>query len=270
MITDAIKSVNFNSTLLALRDRGLARAYMSRCLQMYDELAGRGLPGKDPVEFIVKEGWGEFSNHERVELPTKLSDNGGTRLEELLYLANVTKVLKPKKIFEIGTYTGRTTSIFIMNAPADSVVVTLDLPSESDIESHNPGDYIDTDISLVKRRKLARYVYELGLQSRYQQVLCDSMSFDPTPHKGTVELGFIDGAHSYEYVKNDTEKVAEMMSERGLVMWHDYGGKGRFKPLSDYLESLSQEIPIYRVPETSLAWAAARDVRRLVTETNTH
>lgn len=264
MITDALKSVNFNSTRLALRDMELARAYMSRCLQMYDELAGRGLRGKDPVEFIVKEGWGEFSNHERVELPTKLSDNGGTRLEELLYLANVTKVLKPKKIFEIGTYTGRTTSIFIMNAPADAVVVTLDLPPEADIENHNSGDYINTDINLVKRRKLARYVFELGLQSRYQQVLCDSMSFDPTPHKGSVELGFIDGAHSYEYVKNDTEKVAEMMSERGLVMWHDYGGKGRFKPLSDYLESLSQEIPIYRVPETSLAWAAARDLRRLV------
>ncbi|MBI3654610.1 MAG: class I SAM-dependent methyltransferase [Acidobacteria bacterium] len=266
MIADALKSVNFISTRLALRDLELARAFMSRCLQMYDELAGRGLAGKDPVEFIVEQGWGEFANHERVELPTRLSDNGGTRLEELLYLANVTKVLKPKTIFEIGTYNGRTTSIFIMNAPPDATVITLDLPAATEVRSDSANDYIDTDINLVKRRKLARYVYELGMESRYRQILCDSMEFDPTPYSGTIELGFIDGAHSYEYVKNDTEKVAVMMAERGLVMWHDYGGKGRFKPLSDYLESLAKKIPLYRVPETSLAWAAAKDVRRLAAQ----
>lgn len=264
IIAEALKSINFISTRLAMRDFELAKAYMSRCVQLYDELIGRGLQGKDPIDFIIESGWGTFSNTERIELPTKLSDSGGTRLEELLYLANITKLLHPKKIFEIGTYTGRTTSIFILNAPADATVITLDLPPEADVQASKAHEYINTDIHLVQKRKLARYAYELGLESRYQQILTDSKTFDPAPHQGTVELGFIDGAHSYDYVKNDTEKMAIMMSDRGLVMWHDYGGKGRFKPLSEYLESLAKQIPIYRIPETSIAWAAAGDVRQLV------
>jgi methyltransferase family protein len=267
-IIAALKGVNLITVRLALRDLELARAYMSRCIQHYDELTENGLPSKDPVEFIVEKNWGAFSAADRVELPTRLSDSGGTRLDELLYLATVTRVLRPKKVFEIGTYLGRTTSIFLLNSPAACSVVTLDLPPYSHVESDKQGDYIDTDINLVERRKLAYYVHELELENRYQQVLCDSLEFDPTPHTGTVELGFIDGAHSLPYVQNDTVKMARMMSDRGLVLWHDYGGKGRFRPLSNYLESLARQFPVYRVPNTSLAWASACDLRKLAAQVN--
>jgi len=103
----------------------------------------------------------------------------------------------------------------------------------------------------------------MGLESRYQQVLCDSLRFDPAPHRGSVELAFIDGAHSLPCVRNDTLKMAVMAAERGLVFWHDYGGRGRFAPLTGYLESLASRIPLYPIPGTSLAWAAAPDLRRL-------
>ena len=54
-------------------------------------------------------------------------------------------------------------------------------------------------------------------------------SFDPEPHASSVDLAFIDGAHTDDYVRNDTEKIARMMRPGGLVFWHDYGGKGRFR-----------------------------------------
>ena len=260
-LLDAVKATNLVTLRLALRNVDLAASYMSRCLQLYDEMTGYGLESRSPVDYIVARGWGELVRDEHILLPTQLNDTGGTRPEELLCLANVTKVLRPRKIFEIGTFSGRTTSVLIMNAPRDAVVITLDLPPETQVPS-DPS-YIDTDIDLVRTRPLARYIHELGLESRCQQILSDSMEFDPMPHEGTVEFGFIDGAHSHEYVKNDTEKMLRMITDRSLVMWHDYGGKGRFRPLSEYLHSLAKRVPIYRVPHTSLAWAAGHDLRRL-------
>ena len=78
-----------------------------------------------------------------------------------------------------------------------------------------------------------------------------------------MELGFIDGAHALEYVRNDTEKMAIVMADRGLVFWHDYGGKGSFRPLAQYLEGLADRIAIYRIAGTSLAWSPASELRKL-------
>jgi predicted O-methyltransferase YrrM len=36
-----------------------------------------------------------------------------------------------------------------------------------------------------------------------------------------MDLVFVDGAHSYEYVKNDTEKGWEMLRPGGIIAWHD-------------------------------------------------
>jgi hypothetical protein len=78
-----------------------------------------------------------------------------------------------------------------------------------------------------------------------------------------VELGFIDGAHTLRYVTNDTLKMATMMSDRGLVFWHDYGGKGSFRELTEYLDQIARRIAVYRVANTTLAWSPGSEVRKL-------
>jgi hypothetical protein len=123
---------------------------------------------------------------------------------------------------------------------------------------------IDSDCALIQRRRLGAYVREYGLEARFEQLLGDSMAFDPTPFLGRVELGFIDGAHALAYVRNDTEKMARMMAPGGLVFWHDYGGRGRFGPLTAYLESLQARLSLYRVPGTTLAWTTGLELRKLV------
>lgn len=257
-----LAGMNLLGLRLMLRDRELARVYLSRCARLYDELAERGLPARDPLQFIYSHEWAAYTPNESVVVPPILSESGGTRLDEQLYLATVTRILRPRKIFEIGTFHGRTTSLFILNAPPETTVLTLDLPPETQVGE--TANYINSDVDLVRKRKLAHCVHELGLTNRYQQILCDSLQFDPAPHRQSVELGFIDGAHTRRYVENDTLKMAEMVAERGLVFWHDYGGKGAFKPLTDYLESLARQIPVYRVPGTSLAWAEASSLRTLL------
>ena len=260
----ALDGINFQGLRLALRNREQARVYLSRSVRLFDELSGRGLKGRDPLKFIYEQSWAIPTPEVRVIFPATLETGGGTQLNEQVYLATVAQVLRPRKVFEIGTFRGHTTSLFILNTPAETEVWTLDLPPQPKLDKAELSEYIGTDVALVRNRTLARYVKELGLTERCRQVYCDSLKFDPAPHRGTVELGFIDGAHARRYVESDTRKMAAMMAERGLVFWHDYGGKGDFKPLTEYLDALAREINIFRVPETSLAWAQASELRRLV------
>ncbi|MFN7926767.1 MAG: class I SAM-dependent methyltransferase [Blastocatellia bacterium] len=263
-ITSAMAGVNLCALKMALKNPRRARGYLSHCLRKYDEMTGQGLPAKDPVKTIVQNGWGAFDAAARVELPTQLTDGGGTSLNELLLLANVTRVLQPQKVFEIGTFNGRTTSAFILNAPATADIVTLDLPPDESAPTMQASDVLMTDKELIARRQVGHFIHALQLTQRCQQVFCNSLEFDPTPHEGTVELGFIDGAHTQPLVQNDTIKMAMMAAERGLVFWHDYGGKGHFRGLAVYLEMLAKESPLYRVSGTTLAWCQAADLRKIL------
>ena len=227
-------------------------------MQHYRDAVGTGLQPRNPFDFIKTESRGQDEPSQRFELPLKLSDDSGTRWEEQMCLGAVTRLLKPKAIFEIGTYNGRTTAIFALNSEPHVEICSLDLPADA-----MPDNLFTSDQDLVKRRRTGYILDELGLEKRYRQVLCDSIQFDPTPYAGKIELGFIDGGHSLAHVRNDTEKMAVMAGDRGIVFWHDYGGLGEFLPLTNYLEALSKIIPIYRVPDMSLAWASMRDVARL-------
>jgi len=225
---------------------------------------GVGLRSRDPISYIYEQNQVDSSLEDRVVLPAYLKDDSGTRFDEMLILGAATRALKPSRVFEIGTYNGRTTSIFAMNSPENATIFTLDLPPDTVIDTDDGNHYIDTDVDLVKGRKVSNFIRILNLTSQCKQLYCDSMEFDPTPYLGSIELGFIDGAHALPYVQNDTVKMAKMMTDNGIVFWHDYGGKGRFRPLADYLESLSRQASVYRVIGTTLAWAPASGLRAIL------
>jgi hypothetical protein len=255
-LLDGLRGVNICSLELAFKRRDQARAYISTCVQHCDELLRRGLPLRDPVSYLRKSLQTVVEESAVCALPAQLHDGGGTRLEELVYLAAVTRLLQPRRVFEIGTFRGRTTAIFALNAP-EAEIITLDLPPD-----YTPGtDYIGTDADLVRTRKVAEFVGQYGLQDRVVQIFADSMHFDPTPYLGTVQLAFIDGAHTYTHVKNDTYKITAMMAPHGIVLWHDYGGKGEFRGVTDHLHELGKRSPIYRIAGTTLAWTTAENLR---------
>ena len=259
-----VKSVNLATVRLACRNRNVARAYSSECLRRYNELMGFGLRRRNALEYICQQGWASWSPEQRVELPVYPTGGGGTRPEELFFLATATRLLRPASVFEIGTFNGQTTAVFILNAAPGARIISLDLPPDVEVSGEAAGAQIDSDLDLIANRKLAAWIRRLGLESRYQQLLGDSLQFDPAPYTGSVELGFIDGAHSLPYVENDTRKMARMMSDRGLVFWHDYGGHGRFRELTQFLDGLARKVPLFRVPRTSLAWAPAADLKQLL------
>jgi hypothetical protein len=157
----------------------------------------------------------------------------------------------------MGSYDGLTTAVFVLNSPPDARIFSLDLPPEA--ATGDPA--LDSDKDLVAARTLGAVPRALGLE-RYTQLLCDTMQFDPTPYLDSIDLGLVDAAHDAEHVRNDTIKMAKMMTTDGMVFWHDYGGKGVLRPLADYLENVGRHCPLYRIPETSLAWAYAKDLKQ--------
>jgi hypothetical protein len=261
-LLDAIQCANLHVLRLFMVNRQLVPQYCSAALRCYDELLTRGLPVRNPLEFMYEQSWAPRHIDDRIALPIGIHTGGGTRLDELVMLAMVARVLQPSKVFEFGTYMGRTTSVLRLNAPPAASVVTLDLPpgANSEVLAH---DGIDTDARLLERRETGVLLRQLHLDHQCEQIFCDSLAFDPEPHRNSVELGFIDGAHSRRHVENDTQKMAAMVASRGLVFWHDYGGKGRFRDLTNYLDALSERIAIHRVPRMTLAWTTAQELRKI-------
>lgn len=54
------------------------------------------------------------------------------------------------------------------------------------------------------------------------QLFGDSARFDYAPYLGRMDVIFIDGSHSYEYVRNDTEVALKLAGPSALILWHDY------------------------------------------------
>jgi hypothetical protein len=67
-----------------------------------------------------------------------------------------------------------------------------------------------------------------------------------------VNLAFIDGSHSYTYVRNDTEKVLPTMAPGGIILWHDYDFRG--PGVCQYLNQLGSSLALRRVEDTTIVY----------------
>jgi predicted O-methyltransferase YrrM len=136
---------------------------------------------------------------------------------ETVCLNLLMKKARARSIFEFGTYKGVSITQLALNLPEDAEIRTLDLPDQSEIE---------LKISDPDELKIAREVGKGSLvperlRSRIQFLKQDSAKFDPKPFAGKVDFVFVDGAHSYDYVKNDSEKGWAMLRSGGIIAWHD-------------------------------------------------
>ena len=239
-VIDALSVVNYRTLALALSKPSKLRPYRLYCLKRYDDLAESGLKRQRPPS---------PPDTDTISLPGAHSA-GGMSFTELVILAGVTKSRKPKAVFEMGTAAGETMAVFMLNAPSGARIMSLDLPLGDDPEIN------------AARRQFASIPTALGL-NHYTQLFCDSMVFDTTPYLDFIDLGLVDANHDFEHVRNDTIKMVQMMTKEGLVFWHDYGGKGALRPVATYLETIAKRCPIYCIPESSLAWAHANDLKRI-------
>ena len=161
---------------------------------------------------------------------------------------------KAGRIFEFGTATGRTTYVLARNAPDDAKIDTLtyfdDGTGDAEFNADDPDAEKWKKIALGESRYDKFYYEDTPVAHKVAQHFGDSAKFDEAPYEGKVDLIFVDGAHSYSYVKSDSAKALRMVAPGGFVLWHDYSPRcpGVYKALNE----LGRELPLAHLKGTTL------------------
>lgn len=173
---------------------------------------------------------------------------------DIVALCLICQRLRPRVVFEIGTLDGYTAYHFALNTDADASIYSLDLPREPVAALRLPTTFMD-DEHIRASLATERYCFTgEPEQDRIRLLFGDSATFDFTPYHGTVDLFFVDGAHSYDYVRSDSENALRCVRPGGVIAWHDYGRVG-VNGVSRYLHELqARGHAIQAIPGGSLAF----------------
>jgi len=215
---------------------------------------------RSPLPILDQRTLELLRSNEELTFPSPLwAAPGNQSYSGLALLVELGRFLNARHVFEIGTYNGATAWCLARNLPG-SEVHTLDLPLESD-----PAlAYGVSDVT--NRIPFTRRAYEeLPLRgSSVVQHWGDSATFDFAPWRDSIDLVYVDGAHSREYVRADTATAFELVRESGAIVWDDYWR--RIDGVRAVLDEVSAEV--FRLPGTRLvAHFAPEALRRIRAQT---
>lgn len=243
----ALETANVLYLKLLLKNPQNARWFAGRVFRSYMRLAGqdkwpcRGVfeafPQKAGARFTV-----EYIPH---------GDGVGEQLDWLTYLAYITKVVAPKRVFEIGTFRGRTTLNFALNTADDAEIFTLDL-------SPDERRRMAKDVSVEDQRLIE--LDETGIDYRgkpeaakIEQLWGNSLTFDYAPYHGTIDLVFVDAAHHYEAVCSDTDAATKMVRPGGVIIWDNFSQYGDYNDVTRAVLDVVGADRIVQIEDTELA-----------------
>ncbi len=185
---------------------------------------------------------------------TWLQDETSPFTIDLLTLCLFCRALEPRTIFEIGTFVGYTSLHMALNSPAETRVFTLDLPAADRRTSLRTTA---TDHKLIDRDVGPAVFQGTEVDGRIERLFGDSATFDFSRWHRSVDLFFVDGAHSYEYVRSDTMNALECVRPGGVVVWHDYGRLEQ-SGVTRWLHEFSRDHEVFAVPNGSIAYHFVR------------
>lgn len=152
-----------------------------------------------------------------------------TSPKEMFTLNALVGFLRPKNVFEIGTFRGWTTANLVLNLSPEQQLVTLD----------------------IARQAAGNEVVENLLQGPHvTRINADSFTFDYGPYARGIDLIFVDACHTFEGVRIDTENAFKMLAPKGVIVWHDYNEE--MEGVVRYLNELSRTLPLIWIKNTSL------------------
>lgn len=252
----AVKNFVLAGNLVSLRWLTQPRqlvGFNAETLFLYKALARRrGLPGQSVFQALGA------SNELNVRLGALTSDAPWfgvlpSYTQDIVSLAALCQIVRPHTVFEIGTARGYTTLHLALNSPDDCKIYTLDLPRNytappaletTAMDEFQVGMYVGVD----------KYLFEdSSVASKITCLYSDSATFDFAPYAQSVDLFFIDGAHSYAYVRSDTLNALKCCHSGSVIAWHDYGRAG-LNGVSGWLHELAQQYQVYAIPGGSLAF----------------
>ena len=211
-----------------------AEAYQSVTSWTFGDLPRRPLaeifPGIEDAEVEVHKAF-------RRESHTSLSAG------ELLAIAAVVRHHAPRRILEIGTFNGTTTLNLAANAPPDARVTTIDLPPDWEASRDLAIEVESSMKNMTPREKVGENYRGTPFEERIDQVFGDSAQLDWSTLGGPFDLVFIDGCHTYEYVRSDTENALAQLAPGGVLLWHDYGSvEGVSRAVDEFRDRLEPRV----------------------------
>jgi predicted O-methyltransferase YrrM len=172
--------------------------------------------------------------------------DGNISAFELEIISKLVKLTRPRVLFEIGTFDGRTTLNLAAHSRPGARVYTLDLPRAGIDEAGLP--LASHDRKYINKPQSGLRFRGTDVEHKITQLYGDSAAFDFRPYHAGVDFLFIDGSHSYHYVLNDSRRALEMVRGRGVILWHDYVSSGYvyWPGLVRALDELHASDPAFR------------------------
>ncbi|NGX45968.1 MAG: hypothetical protein K940chlam2_01149 [Chlamydiae bacterium] len=188
-----------------------------------------------------------LSDTPKIQLQDFVSRDGNLTPAELLAIAAIVADRRPMNLVEIGTFDGNTTLQLALNAPEGAIVHTIDLPSG---ETLTKEPVLSGDLKYILDEKKEQRKFE-GKEAavKIQQHFGDSTAYDFSRFE-EVDFAFVDGGHTYECVKSDTENLLSILSKGAAILWHDY--TPFFPGVFRYLNELSKTLPLRHIAGTNL------------------
>lgn len=135
--------------------------------------------------------------------------DGSSLITDLALLRSLASSFNACNYLEIGTWRGE--SLLNVAAVAENCT-SINLSPNDIIELGLPEKYARLHGCLIKDQKNIKTIH------------ANSKSFDFNSLNQKFDLIFIDGDHSYQGVKSDTEKIFRLLKDdNSMIVWHDYG-----------------------------------------------
>jgi predicted O-methyltransferase YrrM len=149
---------------------------------------------------------------------------------EYVVIRNLIKEIQPKNIFEIGTFQGKMSLVMASETLDDSKIFTLNIPKE--VKPRLSLDPKDRD--LIDESDNSLFYKNRPVAGKITQLYGDSATYNFSPYYNKMDLVFVDGSHSYDYVVSDSLRALDMLRPGGVIIWDDYGRwNGVTKALND-------------------------------------
>lgn len=245
-MSELTNSIRRNRQIIPASFVGLGRGLFQRPAEFRHHVA------RDAWTIVKRFGATQVQNIELREIPSLegVTAEGFIDDYQRLVVAALVKALGSRSFFEIGTNRGRTAWTVARTNP-DVQLYTLDAP---------PGlDRAETRFALAEDDRLAFRDESCGEAfrgtpeaNRITQLWGDSAVFDYSSYQSSIDFVYIDGAHTYDYVVNDSKRAFEMLSESGVIGWDDYTtGVGVYQAIGQIAQKLDR--PVYHLFGTRMA-----------------
>jgi predicted O-methyltransferase YrrM len=181
-----------------------------------------------------------------------VEEDGSLPVHELVPLLMILRDEDPRSVLEIGTFFGSTTANLALNVP-EATVSTVDLPQGLAEEQLAAGELQKDDFHLINRRRVGHAYRGVDSIDNIIQHFGDTATWDFSLAGPETSFFFIDGSHTYEYVKNDTVECLSLAERESVILWHDVdpGHPGVVRWLG---EMIAAGFPIKRVEGTNLGY----------------